>query len=46
MGDDGFGVILNTVDREGRVVEGHDVAFFIEGADVKAWGERVWVHDP
>lgn len=33
-GDDGFGVILTS---DGRVVvEGHDVTFFVEGADAEA----------
>ena len=35
-GDDGFGVILNASDGEGCVVEGHDVTFFVEGADAEA----------
>lgn len=35
-GDDGFGVILDTADGESFVVEGHDVTFFIEGADTEA----------
>ena len=45
-GDDGFGVILDTSDGESCVVEGHDVTFFVEGADTEAWGERVRVHYP
>ena len=45
-GDDGFGVILDASDGEGCVVEGHDVTFFVEGADTEAWGERVRVHYP
>lgn len=39
-------MILDTSDGEGCMVERHNVAFFIEGADAEAWGEGVGIDGP
>ena len=45
-GDDGFWVILNSVDGKGCMVEGHNMAFFVKSTDVEARREGVWIDNP
>lgn len=44
--DDGFRVILDSVEREAFVIKRHDIALFVNGAYFQAWRKRLRVNNP